>query len=302
VNREKGFFSRLKQGLSRTREGWVRRLESVLERAGEEENWDDLEEVLITADIGMKAVQRLLASAQRADYAVRGDVKSLLRFEIVRMLGEIPRSPVPRYSQTPWVTLMVGVNGVGKTTTIGKLAHQLGTDGRKVILAAADTFRAGAIEQLDVWGKRAGAEVVKHGPGQDPSGVVFDAVHAAQKRKADVLIIDTAGRLHTKVNLVEELKKMHRVLGKENEGAPHETLLVIDANTGQNAITQARIFKESVGVTGIVLTKLDGTAKGGVVLAIQQELEIPVQYVGVGEGVDDLQEFDPESFVRALFE
>jgi len=302
MNREKGFFTRLKQGLSRTRAGFVRRLESVLERAGQEENWDDLEEVLLTADIGMKAVQRLLAVTQRADSATRGDVKSLLRFEMVRMLGEIPASPVPRYSQTPWVTLMVGVNGVGKTTTIGKLAHQLGAGGRKVILAAADTFRAGAIEQLDVWGERARAEVVKHGPGQDPSGVVFDAVHAAQKRQADVLIIDTAGRLHTKVNLIEELKKMHRVLGRESEGAPHETLLVIDANTGQNAITQARIFKESVGVTGIVLTKLDGTAKGGVVLAIQQELEIPVQYVGVGEGVDDLQEFDPESFVRALFE
>lgn len=302
MNRPKRFFSRLKQGLSRTREGWVRRLESVLGRPGDDENWDDLEEVLIAADIGTKATQRLLAFLQRSQAVAGEDVKARLQSEILRMLSEVPKSSVPRYSETPWVTMMVGVNGVGKTTTIGKLAHQLGAEGRNVILAAADTFRAGAIEQLDVWGQRAGAEVIKHGPGQDPSGVVFDAVHAAQKRKADVLIIDTAGRLHTKVNLVEELKKMHRVLGKECAGAPHETLLVIDASTGQNALTQAKKFKESVGVSGIVLTKLDGTAKGGVVLGIQQELEIPVQYVGVGEGVDDLQEFDPEAFVQALFE
>jgi fused signal recognition particle receptor len=301
MNRE-GFFSRLKQGLSRTREGWVRRLESVLGGTGEEENWDDLEEVLITADIGMKAAQQLLTSVQRADPAARRDVKSVLRAEILNILASTPGPVMPRYSHSPWVMLMVGVNGVGKTTTIGKLAHQLVTDGRKVVLAAADTFRAGAIEQLDIWGRRAGAEVVKHEAGQDPSGVVFDAIHAAQNRNADVLIIDTAGRLHTKVNLIEELKKMHRVLGKECAGAPHETLLVIDASTGQNAITQAKKFKEAVGVTGIVLTKLDGTAKGGVVLGIQQELEIPVQYVGVGEQIDDLQEFEAESFVRALFE
>jgi fused signal recognition particle receptor len=302
VNRERGFFSRLRQGLSRTREGWVRRLENVLGGPEEGENWDDLEEVLIMADIGVKAAQQLLTSVQRADPAARRDVKSLLRSEMLSILASTPRPILPRYSHRPWVMLMVGVNGVGKTTTIGKLAHQLVTDGRKVILAAADTFRAGAIEQLDIWGRRAGAEVIKHEAGQDPSGVVFDAIHAAQNRKADVLIIDTAGRLHTKVNLIEELKKMHRVLGKECAGAPHETLLVIDASTGQNAITQAKKFKEAVGVTGIVLTKLDGTAKGGVVFGIQQELEIPVQYVGVGEQIDDLQEFEAESFVRALFE
>ena len=207
-----------------------------------------------------------------------------------------------RYSASPWVTLVVGVNGVGKTTTIGKLAHQLEQSGKRVLLAAGDTFRAGAIEQLEIWGGRAGAEVIKHGPGQDPSGVVFDAVHAAQKRHADVLLIDTAGRLHNKVNLVEELKKMRRVLGKVQQGAPHETLLVVDANTGQNAVAQARIFQEAVGVSGIVLTKLDGTAKGGVVLRIQQELAIPMEYVGVGEGIDDLQEFDPDAFVDAFFE
>lgn len=302
MNREKGFFSRLKQGLSRTREGWVRRLESVLSRSGDDPNSDDLEEILITADIGPKATERLLALLQSGKRAMGADVKTVLQAEMVRMLSEVPKSPMQRYAQTPWVTMVVGVNGVGKTTTIGKLAHQLSAGGRKVMVAAADTFRAGAIEQLEVWGQRAGAEVIKHGAGQDPSGVVFDAVHAAQQRNVDVLIIDTAGRLHTKVNLVEELKKMHRVLGKEYGGAPHETLLVIDASTGQNALTQARIFKESVGVTGIVLTKLDGTAKGGVVLGIQQELEIPVQYVGVGEGIDDLQEFDKELFVRALFE
>lgn len=302
MNRESGFFSRLKQGLTRTREGWVRRLEAVLQGPGEEVNWDDLEELLITADIGMKAAQQLLTAVERAGRAARQDVKAVLRGEMRDMLAAAPGLPVPRYSAKPWVTLMVGVNGVGKTTTIGKLAHQLRADGRNVILAAADTFRAGAIEQLDVWGARAGAEVIKHEAGQDPSGVVFDAMHAAQKRRADVLIIDTAGRLHTKVNLLEELKKMHRVLGKECPGAPHETLLVIDASTGQNAVAQAKIFKEAVGVTGIVLTKLDGTAKGGVVLGIQQELQIPVQYVGVGEQIDDLQEFDAESFVRALFD
>lgn len=277
-------------------------MEAALGGPGEEVNWDDLEELLITADIGMQAAQQLLTAARRAAPAQRADVKSLLRSQVLSMLAASRGAGVPRYSRRPWVMLMVGVNGVGKTTTIGKLAHQLGSDGRKVVLAAADTFRAGAIEQLDVWGQRAGADVVKHEPGQDPSGVVFDAIHAAQKRGADVLIIDTAGRLHTKVNLLEELKKMHRVLGKECSGAPHETLLVIDASTGQNAIAQAKIFKEAVGVTGIVLTKLDGTAKGGVVLGIQQELGIPVQYVGVGEQIDDLQEFDAESFVRALFD
>ncbi len=302
MDRRQGFFSRLKQGLSRTRAAWGDGLGRVLGESGApEDDWDALEELLLGADFGVHAAQRLLDSVRAAAPAGNGGGGSLLRQELTALLreGPVPRSR--RYSESPWVILVVGVNGVGKTTTIGKLAHQLVGSGKKVLLAAADTFRAGAIEQLEIWGARAGAEVVKHGQGQDPSGVVFDAAHAAQKRQADVVLIDTAGRLHNKVNLVEELKKMRRVLGRVQEGAPHETLLVLDANTGQNGMVQAGIFREAVGVSGIVLTKLDGTAKGGVVVRIQQELGIPVEYVGVGEDIDDLQPFDPDAFVQALF-
>jgi len=275
---------------------------ALAEAAGSEDEWDALEELLLGADFGVQATQRLLETLRDSHRAGNGDGAALLRRALASLLKETGGMGARRYAESPWVVLVVGVNGVGKTTTIGKLAHRLERDGRKVLLAAGDTFRAGAIEQLEIWGSRAGAEVVKHAPGQDPSGVVFDAAHAAQKRRADVLLIDTAGRLHNKVNLVEELKKMRRVLGRVQEGAPHETLLVVDAGTGQNALAQARIFQEAVGVSGIVLTKLDGTAKGGVVLRIQQELAIPVEFVGVGEGVDDLQEFDPEAFVEAFFE
>ena len=303
MDQREGFLTRLRRGLSRTRTAWAGRLERVLAEAGPSEtDWDALEELLLGADFGVQATQRLLASVRGSSRAGNGDGTVLLRRALTSLLEENRGVESRRYSESPWVVLVVGVNGVGKTTTIGKLAHQLERSGKKVLLAAGDTFRAGAIEQLEIWGGRAGTEVIKHGPGQDPSGVVFDAVHAAQKRKADVLLIDTAGRLHNKVNLVEELKKMRRVLGKVQEGAPHETLLVVDANTGQNAVAQARIFQEAVGVSGIVLTKLDGTAKGGVVLRIQQELAIPMEYVGVGEGIDDLQEFDPDAFVQAFFE
>ncbi len=302
MDRREGFFFRLRQGLSRTRAAWGERLGTVLGESGApEDDWDALEELLLGADFGVNAAQRLLDSVRAAAPIGNGGGGSLLRQELASLLreGQAPRSR--RYSESPWVILVVGVNGVGKTTTIGKLAHQLVGSGKKVLLAAADTFRAGAIEQLEIWGARAGAEVVKHGQGQDPSGVVFDAAQAAQKRQADVVLIDTAGRLHNKVNLVEELKKMRRVLGRVQEGAPHETLLVLDANTGQNGVLQAGIFREAVGVSGIVLTKLDGTAKGGVVVRIQQELGIPVEYVGVGEDIDDLQPFDPDAFVEALF-
>lgn len=303
MNQNAGLLARLRQGLSRTRAALTGRLERALaEAAGSEDEWDALEELLLGADFGVQATQRLLETVRDSHRAGDGDGAALLRRELASLLKETGAMGARRYSESPWVVLVVGVNGVGKTTTIGKLAHRLKRDGRKVLLAAGDTFRAGAIEQLEIWGGRAGAEVIKHAPGQDPSGVVFDAAHAAQKRGADVLLIDTAGRLHNKVNLVEELKKMRRVLGRVQEGAPHETLLVVDASTGQNALAQARIFQEAVGVSGIVLTKLDGTAKGGVVLRIQQELEIPVEFVGVGEGVDDLQEFDPEAFVEAFFE
>lgn len=299
---KEGLFSRLSQGLSRTREVLAGRLDQVLTGTKpSEEDWEALEEVLLGADFGVRATQRLLDSVKGSSHPRDGGAAELLQQEIATLLKERPGIGSGRYAVKPWVVMVVGVNGVGKTTTIGKLAHQLHRGGKKVLLAAADTFRAGAIEQLEIWGERVGAEVIKHGPGQDPSGVVFDAAQAAQKRAADVLLIDTAGRLHNKVNLVEELKKMRRVLGRVQEGAPHETLLVVDASTGQNAVVQARIFQDAVAVSGIVLTKLDGTAKGGVVLSIQHELAIPMEYVGVGEGVDDLQEFDPDAFARAFF-
>ena len=299
---KEGLFSRLSQGLSRTREILAGRLEQVLTGTNPSaEDWEALEEVLLGADFGVRATERLLDSVRGSSHSRDGGGAELLRQEITTLLKERPGIGAGRYAVKPWVVMVVGVNGVGKTTTIGKLAHQLHRGGKKVLLAAADTFRAGAIEQLEIWGERVGAEVIKHGPGQDPSGVVFDAAQAAQKRAADVLLIDTAGRLHNKVNLVEELKKMRRVLGRVQQGAPHETLLVVDASTGQNAVVQARIFQDAVAVSGIVLTKLDGTAKGGVVLSIQQELAIPMEYVGVGEGLDDLQEFDPDAFARAFF-
>lgn len=220
---------------------------------------------------------------------------------MIRILEGVERKRAPSPSSQPsWIILFLGANGVGKTTTIGKLGARYRQDGKKVLLIAADTFRAAAIEQLEIWGQRIGAEVVKHRPGSDPSAVVFDGIHAAKKRGIDVVLIDTAGRLHTKVHLIEELKKIRRVIAREQLGAPHETLLVIDATTGQNALQQARVFKESLDITGIVLTKLDGTAKGGIVIRIHQELGLPIKLVGVGERVEDLQPFDAKVFVSGL--
>jgi fused signal recognition particle receptor len=298
------FFQRLKGGLTKTREGWVQKLEDLFqERSWDEQSLADLEEILLSADVGVKATQRLSDSA---NLYVRGktvqELFSFLQREIVHILKEVrqDQKTLP-LSRTPWVVLFLGVNGVGKTTTIGKMAAQYRQQGKKVLLVAADTFRAAAVEQLEIWGKRTGAETIKHQAGSDPSAVVFDGLHAAKNRNSDVVLIDTAGRLHTKVHLVEELKKIGRVIAREQPGAPHETLLVLDAITGQNGLQQARVFKESMDLSGIVLTKLDGTAKGGVVVAIQEELRIPVQYVGVGEQVEDLQRFDPETFVQALF-
>ena len=302
------FFERLRAGLTRTREGWQQKLAAVFGTPRwDEETFARVEEILISADVGVKATQKLLDAVRRQSHKGVGesasDLLSCLQDEMVRLLsrpeGACPT--IPQHSVRPWVVMFVGVNGVGKTTTIGKLAAQQSAQGRRVLLVAGDTFRAAAIEQLEVWGQRLGVEVIKHQSGQDPSGVVFDAMRAAKKRETDVVLIDTAGRLHTKSHLLDELKKMRRIIGREQPGAPHECLLVLDATTGQNALQQAKVFKESLDITGIVLTKLDGTAKGGVVIGIQEELGIPVRYIGVGEEIEDLHPFDPTSFVRALF-
>ncbi len=298
------YFQRLRNGLAKTRECWVQKLEGIFEtRRWDEEALADMEEILISADLGVKAAQRLIDALRRqSPQGVTEDPSLRLQQEIISMLSGPPRSSAPPpLSEGPWVIVFLGVNGVGKTTTIGKVAARYREAGKKVLLVAADTFRAAAVEQLEVWGRRVGSEVVKHQPGADPSAVVFDGIHAARRRRADIVLIDTAGRLHTKSHLVEELKKMRRVIAREQIGAPHETLLVLDATTGQNAFQQARVFKESLDITGIVLTKLDGTAKGGVIVGIQEELGIPVRYIGVGEEVDDLQPFDPGRFVQALF-
>jgi fused signal recognition particle receptor len=305
---KQSFFQRLKDGLSRTRQGWTQKLETLFcSPRLDEDMLASMEEILISADVGLKATEKLLAVARQhsrgADPSAEVDFSSRLQAEIVRMLTPPGRGQPggSRYSMRPWVVMFVGVNGVGKTTTIGKFAAQEKQNGKSVLLVAADTFRAAAIDQLEIWGARVGIDVVKHQRGQDPSGVVFDAVQVARKRDVDLVLIDTAGRLHTKAHLLGELKKIREVVAREQPGAPHETLLVLDASTGQNAVRQAKVFKDSLGVTGVVLTKLDGTAKGGVVIAVHEELQLPVQYVGVGEAVDDLQPFDPTLFAQALF-
>jgi fused signal recognition particle receptor len=262
---------------------------------------------LITADVGVKATEKLMDALRRqspnGSEDVGQEMAARLQAAMVDMLQESARAPkTAPLSVKPWVMLFLGVNGVGKTTTIGKLAAQYRAAGKKTLLVAGDTFRAAAVEQLNIWGQRVGVDVIKHKAGSDPSAVVFDGIQAAKSRGVDVLLIDTAGRLHTKVHLIEELKKIRRVIAREQPGAPHETLLVLDATTGQNGLQQARVFKEATDITGIVLTKLDGTAKGGVIIGIQEELGVPVKYIGVGEEVEDLQPFDPAGFVKALFE
>ena len=299
-------FERMRSGLAKTQTAVVGRLDGLLRgrEAIDAELFEELEEILVTADFGLATTQDLIAAIERRVAQQGGKdphlVRSLLRDEIRQRLhretaaGNLEGAP-------PRVVMVVGVNGVGKTTTIGKLARQFSDQGKKVVLGAGDTFRAAAVEQLAIWGERSGVDVVRHSEGADPAAVAFDAAKAALARKADILILDTAGRLHTKVNLMEELKKIRRVLEREIPGAPHETLLVLDATTGQNALSQARLFKEAVEVTGLVLTKLDGTAKGGIVVAIGNELDLPVRFVGIGEGVEDLRPFDPDLFVEALF-
>lgn len=302
------FFQRLKNGLTKSREGWAQKIGTIFKnRRWDEESLDAMEENLIAADIGVKATEKLMNALR--DQSPSGsdeldqEMSSRLQAAMIEMLnGSAPRRNTAPLSVRPWIVIFLGVNGVGKTTTIGKLAAQYRAAGKKVLLVAADTFRAAAIEQLDAWAQRVGVDMVKHRPGADPSAVVFDGIQAARNRGVDIVLIDTAGRLHTKVHLIEELKKIRRVIAREQPDAPHETLLVLDATTGQNGLQQARVFKDAADITGIVLTKLDGTAKGGVIISIQEELGVPVQYIGVGEDVEDLQPFDAARFVQALFE
>ena len=297
-----GYLKRLRKRLSKTRKSLSGGFDRVF--AGKNKLDDDvleeLEELLITSDIGVQTTMELIERLSKAKVADVSEVKQILKDEIFSILGSQP--PVPGKAQTkPHVVLVVGVNGVGKTTTIGKIAAAARASGEKVLIGAADTFRAAAIEQLAIWAERADAEFVRHRANADPAAVAFDAVAAAEARDCDIVLIDTAGRLHTKVNLMEELKKIKRTVSKQLEGAPHEILLVLDATTGQNALSQAKLFDETLGLTGLALTKLDGTAKGGIVISICSSLNIPLQYIGVGEQIDDLRLFDAEQFIDALF-
>jgi fused signal recognition particle receptor len=303
-----GLFEKLKGGLSKTHQGFVEKIDQLLagRKSIDQDLLDELEAVLFSADLGVKTSSQLIEGVQRrlkkGELQEPERVKDFIRQEILRILqiGENPLSI--DFSQTkPFLFMVVGVNGVGKTTTIAKIAHQYSSQGRKVLIGAADTFRAAAVEQLEVWATRVSADLIKHSKGSDPSAVAFDSVHAAKARNVDLVFIDTAGRLHTKVNLMEELKKVKRIIAREYPGAPHEILLVLDATTGQNAISQAKLFHEAIGVTGIALTKLDGTAKGGIIIGITDELKLPIRYIGVGEGMDDLREFNASEFVQALF-
>lgn len=304
--RRPGLFERLRQGLSKTRDSFVGKIDRLVlgKKEIDADTLEELEEILISADIGVNTTVELIRMLEqrlsRNELQDGEALKAALKDEIYARLVRDAR-PLDITAASPFVIMVIGVNGVGKTTTIGKLAARFSAEGKKVVLAAGDTFRAAAAEQLQIWGERAGVDVVRHQEGADPSAVVFDSVKAALARNADVLIVDTAGRLHTKVNLMEELKKVRRIIGRELPGAPHETLLVLDAATGQNAVSQAKLFKETAEVSGIALTKLDGTAKGGIVVAICNEFRIPIRYIGVGEGVDDLRDFDPGQFVEALF-
>ena len=301
-----GFFDRLKKGLAKTRETFTNKIEKLIIGYADidEDLLDELEETLIMSDVGVKTTERLMADVRKGikkkDINTPEDLKPFLVEKISEILST--GSDETRIASAgPTVLLVIGVNGVGKTTTIGKLAAYYKEQGKSVMLAAADTFRAAAIDQLQIWGDRTGVPVIRHEEGSDPAAVAFDAVKAARARSIDVLIIDTAGRLHTKSNLMEELKKINRVIQREIAEAPHETLLVLDATTGQNAISQADLFQKAAAITGIVLTKLDGTAKGGVIIGLKSELSMPVKWIGVGEGVDDLRPFIAKDFACALF-
>jgi len=304
---ERGFLDRMKEAVTRTRENLSERIEEVVSFGKEidRNTLDDLEATLIQADLGTtttrEVLEKLRDKADRKQIKNVDELKRLLKEELLSILNSTNQRPVTKV-EGPEVILVVGVNGTGKTTSIGKLAQVFRSQGKSVLLCAADTFRAAAIDQLEVWGQRTGTEVIRTKPGGDPAAVLFDALKSASARHSDYVIVDTAGRLHTKTNLMLELEKMRRTAERIIPGAPHETLLVMDATTGQNGLQQARLFTQSAGVTGIVLTKLDGTAKGGVVVAISRELGLPVRYVGVGEKVGDMLPFNPKEFVDSLFE
>lgn len=299
-----GFFNRIKEGLAKTRKSFVSNVERVIIGYAQidDDFLDDLEAVMLTGDLGVKTTEYLMKEIRRGvtEGIINntGDVMPFMEQRIEEILGAQEET---LELHSPEVILVVGVNGVGKTTTIAKLAHYYKAEGKKVVLAAADTFRAAASEQLSIWAERADVPIVKHKEGADPAAVVFDALASAKARNADIVIIDTAGRLHTKTNLMEELKKIGRVADKQVTGAPHQTLLVLDGTTGQNAVSQAKLFGQAVPVTGIVVTKLDGTAKGGVVISIKEELGVPVRWIGVGEKMDDLRPFNAKEFANALF-
>jgi len=301
-----GFFEKIKSGLTKTRDQIKTKIEWMVQgKPIEEDAFDDIEEALILADAGLPTAELLVGELKekwkRGQIRTVDDIKSSMKEEIQKLLAPI-ESPITVNNKKPFVILTLGVNGVGKTTTIAKLASIYLNNEKKVLFGACDTFRAAAIEQLDVWAKRLNVEMVRHADGSDPAAVAFDTVKAAKSRGTDIVILDTAGRLHTKANLMEEMKKIHRVISKEVENAPHEILLVVDATNGQNAIAQAKAFNDAVGISGIVITKLDGTAKGGFILPIAHLLKIPVRYIGVGEKIDDLIPFSAKDFAEAMFD
>jgi fused signal recognition particle receptor len=301
-----GFFQKIKDGLSKTRAQFATQIEWIVKgKPIEEDAFDEVEEALILADTGLETAealkQSMIARWKLGDIKTNENIRTVLAEEVEKLLLPV-QAPLDVDSSRPFIILILGVNGVGKTTTIAKLTRTYMEGGKSVLLGACDTFRAAAIEQLEVWAGRLGCDVIKHKDGADPAAVAYDATVAARSRNVDVLILDTAGRLHTKVNLMEEMKKIKRVVGKEMEGAPHETLLVVDATNGQNVIAQAKAFQEALGLTGLIITKLDGTAKGGFVLPIAHLLNIPIRYIGVGEKMDDLIPFDAREFAKALVE
>lgn len=305
-------FSRLTDGLSKTRDGMVGKINRLVKAKGtiDEDALEQIEEILIAADVGVDAsmtiTERIRQRVQKDKYESPEELDNLIRDEMQMLIGGDEDPGANPFSippdKRPYVIMVVGVNGVGKTTSIGKLAHHYKNEAYDVIIAAADTYRAAANEQLEIWAQRAGVDIIQQAHGADPAAVAYDAVGAAKARQSDVVVIDTAGRLHTRANLMEELKKIKRVMQKQDPGKPHEVLLVVDGSTGQNAIQQARLFNEAVGITGLIVTKLDGTAKGGIIFAITRELNIPVRYIGVGEKLEDLQPFDRKTFVDALFQ